>query len=680
MRRASQVVAVLSVVLVTAMLAGGVASSSQGKGKDSLKQQGGRNDGIVNTANEVYKAQGDGAPGGQQHGGPDGHLPPGSNNVVLVGSEEVTNIPGRVSDLAFRNKHAYLGAWSTGLPEPDCTGGAWSVDMSQPGNPQEVGFLKAAPSTYYTEGMHTLRLDTATFSGDVLLASVESCGQNARGTGGGLDIWDITDPDKPKLISRGAGDYTSDDMSGDVAAHPHQAHSSFGWNDGNKSYVALIDNTDLYDIDILDITNPFAPVLISETGFPEWPGLVTDAHGSLATSHDFVAKNIDGSWHLMVAYWDAGWVDLNVDDPANPQFLGESDYLDCDPVNPNACPPEGNGHQNEWNRSGNRFLATDEDQSPFRLVSELLTGPNQGTFDAGEFGWTVPIVDLPDLSMNGPTVFGGYGCPDDRPGIPTADESGVVAGPDEERILVLERGPVQDPNSPGDACFFSEKVETAQLLGYEGAIVSNHHSGAQAGATPDSFICGSKGHEFDTQIPGVCIGHRMQHLMFDTGVEPQTYPPDYTLPYPLGDPGDVEPDVGDIGADFAATATYDGWGYVHLFNANTMNEIDQLWQPATNNPARAQGFGDMSVHEVAVEKAKDLAKVAYFSWYDQGFRVAVFDGDEIQRSGFYIPEGGHDLWGVELCGFDGRGRRLVCVSDRDYGLFIYRYTGRTAPN
>jgi hypothetical protein len=679
MRRASQVVAVLSVVLVTAMLAGGVASSNQGKGKDSLKQQGGRQDGIVNTANEVYRAQGDGAPGGQQHGGEGGHLPPGSNNVVLVGRERVTQIEGRVADVAFQDKHAYLAAWSTGLPAPECTGGAWNVDMSNPNNPQEVEFLKAAPNSYYTEGMHAIHLDTAAFTGDVLLASVESCGDNRRGTGGGLDIWDITNPNNAKLMSRGSGDYTNDDMSGIVEAFPHDAHSVFGWSDGNKAYAALIDNIDLYDVDILDISNPLAPVLVSETGFPEWPNITTDAYGDLATSHDFVAKKFDGAWHLMVAYWDSGWVDLNVDDPSDPQFLGDTDYLDCDPINPNACPPEGNGHQNEWNRSGNLFLATDEDQSPYRLNIELTTGPHAGSYDGGEFGWTVPIVNLPDKSMNGPTVFGGYGCPDDRAGIPDAASNGVTAGPGEEEILVLQRGPVQDPNSPGEACFFSEKVETAELKGYGGAIVANHHAGAQAGATPDSFICGSLGHIYTPAIPGVCIGHRMMHDMFDTGVEPQTYPPDYTLPYPVGDPGDVEPDVGDIGADFSATALFDGWGYTHLFNQDSLNEIDQLAQPATDNPNKAQGFGDMSVHEVAVERSKDLARVAYFSWYDQGFRVAVFDQDEIRRSGFYIPEGGHDLWGVDLCGFDGQGRRLVCVSDRDFGLFIYRYTGPTSP-
>jgi hypothetical protein len=45
----------------------------------------------------------------------------------------------------------------------------------------------------------------------------------------------------------------------------------------------------------------------------------------------------------------------------------------------------------------------------------------------------------------------------------------------------------------------------------------------------------------------------------------------------------------------------------------------------------AHGFGDLTVHEVTMEKAKALKHVAYFSWYSGGFRVAVFDSDTIRQ-------------------------------------------------
>jgi hypothetical protein len=610
----------------------------------------------------------------------EGHLPPGSHNVRLVGREHLTDIEGRISDVTYHRGYAYLGAWHAELGPGGCTGGVFQVDVTHPRNPVRTGFLEMAKNTYATEGIQALHLDTASFSGDVLLVSVESCGPTGVARGGGLDVWDITNPNRPVLLSRGGGDYTSGDLGAPDDTRPHEAHSTFGWQQDGNAYAALIDNEDPYDVDILDVTDPRVPVLVSETGLSEWPA-DSDGYGELATAHDLVAREIEGVRHLMVAYWDTGWVDLNVEDPTDPVFAGDTDYPACDPLVPDACPPEGNAHQSEWNRSGGVFIGTEEDESPTRLVFEVTEGPHQSQYDAGEFSWTEPIDSLPDSRLDGPTIFGGYGCPDDRDGIPTADEAmdmyDLTLGANEELTLVLERGPLQDPNhAQHDACLFFDKVETAQILGYDAAVVANHHVGAQAGEAPDTPVCGTG---FEILHPGLCVGHRVMHLLFDLGEEPQTYPPDYTVPYPLRDPGDVEPDVGDLGWEIRAAEVFDGWGYARLFDAGSLEEIDQLAIPATLNPDKAEGFGTLSVHEVAVDRAWGLRRLAYLSWYDAGFRVAVFDGQGIRRTGFYIHQGGNDFWGVQLCGFDRLGRRLVCASDRDFGLYIFRYTGPTVP-
>jgi hypothetical protein len=43
----------------------------------------------------------------------------------------------------------------------------------------------------------------------------------------------------------------------------------------------------------------------------------------LKTAHDFdVLQFPDGSWHLMVSDWDAGWIDVDVIDPENPDHCG----------------------------------------------------------------------------------------------------------------------------------------------------------------------------------------------------------------------------------------------------------------------------------------------------------------------------------------------------------------------
>lgn len=69
-------------------------------------------------------------------------------------------------------------------------------------------------------------------------------------------------------------------------------------------------------------------------------------------------------------------------------------------------------------------------------------------------------------------------------------------------------GPVGDPSHAHDACFLSEKVETAQLLCYDAAIIANHHEGSLGGVRPDAYFCGGQGHIFTITASALCSGHR----------------------------------------------------------------------------------------------------------------------------------------------------------------------------
>jgi hypothetical protein len=444
------------------------------------------------------------------------------------------------------------------------------------------------------------------------------------------------------------------------------------WQAGGNAYAVAIDNEeDPNDIDFFDITDPADPVLIAETGIGDWPTVTVNAFGDFATSHDFDVRFIDGHWYAMVSYWDAGWILLNVDDPANPTFVDEFDYAPCEAHLPDVCPPEGEAHQGEWNEDGTLFIGTDEDLSPYRLIFEVEGGPAAGEWPAEEFSWTIPIASLPDDRVDGPAVFGGYGCPDDRASIPPASVLDPVTGPGDDQIVVFQRGPVDDPNSPGEACFFSEKVESAQLAGYDAVIVANHHTGAAEGDAPDATLCGGQGHQFTVTIPGLCIGHRLMHLLFDR-------PPDYTVPYPVGDSGDLEPDIGDIASGtIDATSFFSGWGYSRLLDAQAagLPELDQYWLPEAADPMFATGFGDVDVHEVATGRGPD-ADLAYYAHYSGGIRVARFDATAINEVGAFIDEGGNDFWGVQLTDkFTAAGDRIVAFSDLDYGLYLAAYTG-----
>jgi hypothetical protein len=138
------------------------------------------------------------------------------------------------------------------------------------------------------------------------------------------------------------------------------------------------------------------------------------------------------------------------------------------------------------------------------------------------------------------------------------------------------------------------------------------------------------------------------------------------------------PAKGTLGHSISAVGgVFDGWGYVHLLNANTLKEIDAYAIPEALDPAFQTGFGSLSVHEVQTDPRK--VNLAYFSYYDAGFRVAKFGKSGIEEVGHFIAEGGNDFWGIEptqaVNNPPGQGAPLLLLSDRDSGLWIFRYTG-----
>jgi hypothetical protein len=606
-----------------------------------------------------------------QHGGDAGHLAGSSDNVDLVGKQKLTSMEGDVSDVSALQTQdgrwfAYVGNWGA-----QCnTGGVHVVDITDPANPVRGRFLNSGGSGYATEGIQALHIDTTDFTGDILVVSNEWCALsgNPKNMPGGITIWDVTEPTEAKLLVRAFGDF---DLHTNRA---NESHSAIAWDAGDNAYVAAIDNEELEDVDLFDITDPRNPELLSETRLP---GVNVDAYGQEKTAHDFDVLQIGTEWHLMVSDWDAGWIDVDVTDPANPLIEGDFDYAECDQVVTTACPPEGNAHQGEWNSDGSVFIGTDEDFSPFRVPITVLDGPMAGQkVDAGEFGFTKQVASFPDEKVNGPMVFGGYGCPGDP--VPAVSSLGTL-GADEEAIIMFQRGPVNDPNNPGDACFFSDKIAAGEQAGYDVVIIANHHDGAQGGETPGAFFCGGQGSPVAGTAAGLCVGHEFMHQAFGRT-------PDYTIPYPEGDPGDLEPNRGDLGPRIEAQSEFDGWGYARLVDTSTNTaptEVGQFAIPETSDPTFASGFGDLTVHEVEVPRDDpnegganvDTDKLAYFSWYSGGFRVIDFtDPSNPQEVGHYIDDNGNNFWGVALAE-DENGDRIVLASDRDFGLFIFRYTG-----
>jgi hypothetical protein len=130
-----------------------------------------------------------------------------------------------------------------------------------------------------------------------------------------------------------------------------------------------------------------------------------------------VVKEINGRDVMVDSYWDGGYVMLDVENPAKATYVGDSDLDDEDPLVPGISPPEGNAHQAEFSHDNTYFLGADEAFNPYRSDKFFVDDQERPAVEVG--GGTSP-ASLPDQTLSGKVVYGGYGCPADPTVLPQA--------------------------------------------------------------------------------------------------------------------------------------------------------------------------------------------------------------------------------------------------------------------
>jgi hypothetical protein len=593
-------------------------------------------EGVVDSGKELHGAHDD------QHGGTDGHLPAGSENVTLVSKANINqdSQDGRVADVGVFGNYAYLAAYY----EPKCQkGGVYVFDVKNPETPKQVNFIRTSNDSYVGEGVQVIHIDTPQYNGDVLAMNNEICGAPNQHANGGMTLVDVTNPKVHKYLSEHVGDDTvnGEKNSGGLV---NQIHSVFMWDAGDKAYAVLVDDMEGPDVDIMDITDPRNPKKIAEYDLAEqFPQILQEGVGlDSVFHHDMVVKRIDGRWIMLVSYWDGGYVTLDVTDPANAQYVADSDFAFPDPEAAESglnVAPEGNAHEAEFSLDNEYIVAADEDFNPYKTKTKNM---ENGTEFTAVRGTLVPDVPQGE-TIEGDTVYVGRACPGD-PAVPAASGPGQIA--------VVERG----------VCLFQEKFDAvAAAGGYEAILVFNRENGATADGCDTQIFMTVSG-----DIPTFFITRRDGYELFDL-----PYDHDDCL---AGDGTQTAPlAVGTTGDRVQLRSEFDGWGYVHLYqnSAGKLAELDTYALPEAHNPDFAEGHGDLSVHEVAMSE-KD-SRLAYFSYYAGGFRVARIENNELVEKGHFIDEGGNNFWGVQV--WQKAGKEYVLASDRDYGLYIFEYTG-----
>jgi hypothetical protein len=233
------------------------------------------------------------------------------------------------------------------------------------------------------------------------------------------------------------------------------------------------------------------------------------------------------------------------------------------------------------------------------------------------------------------SVFGGRACNADAD-VPQGDGS---------QIAVVERG----------ACDFSEKVANIEAAtGYVAAVIFNR--------TASDGCNSSSGMSVEGQIPTFGVAPREQGFkIFD-----KAYDDAACL---AGDGTQLSGiALGTVGDELNFGSYFDGWGYVRLLDGKTMAEIDTYAIPEAHDEDFAEGFGDLSVHEVAMSATRN--ELGVLSYYAGGLRAITVGASGIKEVGAFIDEGGNNFWGVDR--FAQGGQEYYAASDRDFGLYIVK--------
>lgn len=570
------------------------------------------------------------------HGDMAGRLDSSNSNVALVGRGQIHNpSENQVSDVGVLGNYAYLGAFNSS----PCAGGVYIMDISNVAAPREVGFIASSQGSFVGEGIYPQHISTPAFDGDLLAYSNELCtGASAPPAVGGATLVDISDPLHPVVLSNGFGA-----VEPGVSTRARTVHSTFMWQSGNgpnrKAYIVLPDSRTPM-LPIFDITDPRHPVQVIDINLSQRFPQILQPNAGLDTVffHDVVVRRHGNQQIMLLSFWDAGYVKLDVSDPANPVYLGDSDFQFPDPqlkeTQGEELQPEGNGHYAEFVHNNQYIIGTDEDFSATRLLVK--------TDDGGEFrGAQGGEASLPTGgSVTGTAVFAGQACNAAPP--PNAPATG---GP---WIALVERG----------GCLFTEKAINIESRGYAATLVFNRTGPGGCNGILSPGVTATKPFFFVSRRSGLSV------LDADAGYdEAACLASTDTLNLPLGTLGDT----------VSLKASFDGWGYVHLLgNGNgKLEELDTYAVREGMDPGHENGFGNLTVHEVAVS-AKN-PHIAYLSYYDAGFRVLSVKGGKLTEVGHFVDVNGNDFWGVQV--FSRGDEEYVLASDRDFGVYIFKYTG-----
>jgi hypothetical protein len=236
------------------------------------------------------------------------------------------------------------------------------LDVRNPAAPTLVSTLQNPASTSAEDVVVFTARYGPRAGRDIAVSGIQTCGDRYdTSLFRGLLVWDVTDPAHPAEIgrldtgccTRGIHELEVEDRADLGRTFVYASVPASEYED-STSPSGYRDQQGRGDFRLIDITNPTAPVEVSDWGVvhdlggPPAEGLGCDPDPVYGHSAE---PSEDGKLAFL-AYWDSGFIALDLTDPANPTYRGRTVY---------PADADGDAHSSSYDDARQLLFTADED-------------------------------------------------------------------------------------------------------------------------------------------------------------------------------------------------------------------------------------------------------------------------------------------------------------------------------
>jgi hypothetical protein len=290
-------------------------------------------------------------------------------NIEVVGHDDLGG-RGFNADVWTHEGFAYIGHWgftdwATGN-ERFCptapNNGIAVVDARDSENPSMVARLQN-PAGTSAEDVVVYTAEFGPLAGhDIAAAGIQTCVGSRSDTSiaRGLQLWDVSDPRNPVALglwnsgccTRGVHEFEVEHREDLGRTFAYATVPTSRYPDGTTE-SGYRDEDGEGDFRLIDITDPANPAPVSDWGIQDAGGPFYGGQGCDADANygHGAEPSADGRL-VFLSYWDSGFVRLDLTDPSNPAYTGQTIY----PAN-----ADGDAHSSQWDEDRQLLFGADED-------------------------------------------------------------------------------------------------------------------------------------------------------------------------------------------------------------------------------------------------------------------------------------------------------------------------------